>query len=260
MDKNVLAEYAHRVGAIAFDIVTQLDGTKTRTRERYFLGLLARQARLLDDISEMMARKEANSLTSVFILFRCLLDDFIVVLYFQTRGMNEADLIKHTASAYSKKFKMIEDGYKINDKHFGGTLRDMPTKKYYDDRLNEFLSEKANEVFFKDVSKRTWKNFIDTTTIVRELPNNGLGDANAHSLMLWKFMSNYVHYSVFTDTLEQSTATRQGEIDQLQEALSYVYKTIVMASQTLNSYGLTHEFRDTTNVRADIMVGVEEQE
>ncbi len=53
--------------------------------------------------------------------------------------------------------------------------------------------------------------------------------------------------------LEISKETSQIEIDQLQEALNYCYKTICIACHALSVYGFANKINDLTNVKAEIM-------
>ncbi len=108
-------------------------------------------------------------------------------------------------------------------------------------------------MYFKDVKRRMFKGFPSTADIVRSLPRSLVSAANAHSLILWKLLSNYVHYSAFTQQLENTPASREIEINQLQEVLSYVYKALAMSSMILNKWGLKHDFRDPTNLKDELM-------
>ena len=53
--------------------------------------------------------------------------------------------------------------------------------------------------------------------------------------------------------LESSPESREIEIIQLKEALSYAFKSVSIASHILTKFGLDHEFRDPTNLRRDLM-------
>jgi hypothetical protein len=260
MKKESIANYADRLGHIAFDIGQQLHKSKVTLKEKYFLGLLARHAVILRDIKDIIASRDLNAQTSTFILFRCLLDDFITLLYFQSRDFQESDLISHTANAFNKKFKMLKESVSINEKYFNGSLQDLANTTIYDQEVNEFCQNTDNHIFFKDAKKRSWKTFINTSEIVRQLPRNGISAANAHALVLWQLLSNYIHYSAFTYMLETSPESRKIEIIQLKEALSYSYKSIVIASHVLNKYGLVHELKDPTNLKDELMEGYRQAE
>lgn len=125
----------------------------------------------------------------------------------------------------------------------------------YEKELNDFCENPDNHIFFKDVKRKTWKTFINTSEIIRQLPKNGISAANAHALVLWQLLSNYVHYSAFTQMLESSPESREIEVVQLKEALSYAFKAVSIASHILTKFGLDHEFRDPTNLQNDLMKG-----
>ena len=82
-----------------------------------------------------------------------------------------------------------------------------------------------------------------------------LSKPNMHAYVIWKLLSNYVHYSLFTYQLETSAESRKIEIQQCQEILSYCFKELFIISDYLNDSGLKHEFRDPTNVHAEIFEG-----
>lgn len=61
-------------------------------------------------------------------------------------------------------------------------------------------------------------------------------------LSLWQMYSKYVHYSIFTFRLQGAGMdVKEIEVDQLQEALSYSYKTLVMLSEALNHVGMPNK-------------------
>ncbi|MBL7835007.1 MAG: hypothetical protein JNK18_13700 [Cyclobacteriaceae bacterium] len=258
--QDQLANWAGRIRDIAMDICAQALGQRVTLKEKYILGMLQRQAGVLRSVQTNLATESHVNQTATFILLRCLLDDFITLLYYQSREWQESDIIKHTATAYDKRLKMVKNSKDINVKYFEGTAPGLPTEEYYKQELQDFYDNPANDIYFKNVARREWKSFIATTNIITQLPINGISRANAHSLTLWQLYSTYVHYSSVTQQLENSnTGSRKIELLQLQEALSYVYKTLMLASHVLGRYGIRHEFRDTTDVYAEIFEGYNDE-
>lgn len=252
MAKEHIADLTSRTYAIAENILVQLNGTKPNFKESFFYGILARQVLLLENITKTLLSNPDNKLTATFILFRCLLDDFITVLYLQSRNFDETDLIKHSAHAYHERFKTIASARGINDKYFSGKQSGLVDGEYEKNFRQKFLDNPENDKYFKNKKKFEFKNFPSITSIVQQLPKTELGKANAAAFILWRHFSHYVHYTMLTFELEITKETREIEIKQLKEALSYCYKTILMSSDILRKWGKNNELKDSTNVWNDI--------
>ncbi|MBS1508089.1 MAG: hypothetical protein JSS79_15730 [Bacteroidetes bacterium] len=256
-DKEILSDLARRTGAIATDICKQLNNIEVQLRDKYLLGIMNRHSIILEDVANILSQKHESRLMSAFILSRCLLDDFLTILYFHNKQYDNSVFINHTSEAYKQKLKMVTESRKINEKYFEGKQIGMATKEIERGQYESFCSIESNKILFKNFKKREFKSFPKTGSAFAELIKSDTNAASANSYVLWKFFSQYVHYSLVTYELEQAKGARQIEVRQLKEVLSYCYKTIFMASSALVQFGHPHIFNDPTNVFEAIMKGRE---
>lgn len=196
-------------------------------------------------------------MTSLFILFRCLLEDFITLLYFKTGQFSEEELICHTAEAERQKFRMHSESKEINMNFFEGKNEFLPNQEYIDSEINNFKDNPDNDVLFMDKSQFKFKKSPSITEMISKIPerNIKLARPNVHAFVIWKLLSTYVHYSLFNYQLETSPESRKIEIHQCQEILSYCFKCLSIISDQLNDMGFKNEFRDPTDVHKEIFEG-----
>lgn len=255
--KEHIADWSIRLARIAMDIGHQLNNSKVSGFSKYFLGLTSRQAIILQDIHFILTDNPESQLTSAFILFRCLLDDFITVLYFETGKFNGEELICHTAEAERQKFKMYNESKEINEKYFDSKNEFLADQSYINAKVSDFISNSDNDILFENKEQMKFKRAPSVADMIKEIPtrNFALAKPNVHAFVIWKLLSNYVHYSLFNYQLETSKESRIIEIQQSQEILSYCFKCLSIISDQLNDMGFKHDFRDPTHVHKEIFAG-----
>ncbi|MCE7058117.1 DUF5677 domain-containing protein [Algoriphagus sp. AGSA1] len=195
-------------------------------KDSYLLGMLSRSAVINYDINQLLSKSKHNLHTSVFILFRCLLDDFIHILHLLHSNFEDEEIVKITASAHKQRFKTYEESRKINDKFFGGENSQLHTQSRENELKEEFKSNPNNDIFFHEKSEFKLKKFRTIQQLVDDLPQTEIGQANVHAFILWKFLSQYIHFSNLTFYMENQEETRAIEIAQLEEVLFYCYKLL----------------------------------
>jgi hypothetical protein len=250
------SNFALRIGAIASDICQQMSGREIGFREQFLMGILDRQAMILRDVSFLLRRNSDRNMTSVFILFRCLLDDYLTLLYFANSNFDEESFIKHTANAHSKKLSMLSESRKINERFFNGANPDLATAAMEQLEREEFRNNPTNAIYYTDNARTTMKGFPPTSQIVGALTVNAENISAAHSFAVWKLLSTYVHYSQITYQITKSKEVREIEIYQLPEILFYCLRCVALAHHALkNIFGFPVEFNDNTNVIDEITNG-----
>jgi hypothetical protein len=278
MNKEVIANRAQRLADLASAIGEQLHGAQITLKERFCLDLLRRQAKLLRDVASLLRKNHEMMQDSSFILFRCLLDDFIKVLYIaqgtdndqtpqgaehqleldeETENIvvifDDEKIIQHTASGMSQVISMKEASYKLNRDFFNSKLEDLASAEYVETEWQELIADPTNHIYFKNVGERKWKAFPTVRWIVDNLPFTKISKANAHVFVVWKMLSNYVHFSQYV--ARPTHESRGIEISQLCEVMSYCFKTVVFLSSALKTYGLNHVIIDPTNLKDEIFEG-----
>lgn len=250
------SDWAIRIGAIADDICGQMNGKNIGHREQFLMGVLGRQAMILRDIHKLLRFNSDRNMTSVFILFRCLLDDYLIVLYFADSNFDDESFIRHTAKANSLKMAILSESRKINERFFNYTNPDLATAAIEQQELEEFRNNPTNGIYYKDPERTVMKGFPNTSHIIGMLAVNDENTSAAHSFVVWKLLSNYVHYSHITYQITKSKEVREIEIQQLQEILYYCLRCIASGHHALkNVFGIPVKFNDPTNMVDEITKG-----
>lgn len=222
-------------------------GRMINSKQTFFIDLLRRQIMLLKDIERLLTGNAENRQQSAMIIARCLLDDFIIILYMRINNFEEEILICHIAEAYRKRYMMLEESMRINDKYFKGVQDGMVNRPMFEKEWFLFAREQSNEIFFKVVKPQPrpgdLKSFPTTATIIRNLPVSRLAAVNANAFVLWKQFSGYVHYSSITSHGDRTPQVRAMEFVQLKEVFNYAYKTFVAISDALNMFGIQINFQ-----------------
>lgn len=231
MTKNETAQLAEDIGNIAADILLQLNEHKIRPTfvEQFYLGLLVRERIILRDASEILKNNHEQQITSAFILFRVLLDDFIRLfnVYAKTNSM-EDEIIKIQADAHGHRFKNIKESVEINDTYYNGQHISLSTQQMFDTEKQKFLNNPEFDKFFENKATFKFKKLPPISNVFELMRSDVKTTANVHSYCVYKFLTQYVHYSNLTFYLENDTTSRKVEIDQIEEILLYAIKMLVM--------------------------------
>src|SRR5882672_8128542 len=203
MSKKVLiADLANRTGQYALNICQQLNGTNPKFEEKIFYGYLWRQVNMLPEIARILNDNGEKELTGAFVMFRCLLDDFITLLHFNFHDFDKNLIVKHTADGFNEKFKTLQASKKANYKFHQGKKAGMVDEVFYQKEKDRFLADQGNHIMLSNVAGFEFKTFISTSAIADLFPKSDTGEAFCHAFVLWRHLSSYVHYTNFTFVLE----------------------------------------------------------
>lgn len=231
MTKNEIAHLAEDIGNVAADILSQLNGYKIRPTfvEQFYLGLLVRERLILRDASEILKYNQEKQITSAFILFRVLLDDYIRLfsVYAKTNSM-ENEIIKIQADAHSHRFKNIQESVKINETYYNGQHTSLSTQQLYEAEKQKFLNNPEFDKFFENKAMFTFKKLPHISKVFELMRSDVKTTANVHSYCVYKFLTQHVHYSNLTFYLDNDLTSRKVEIDQIEEILLYAIKMLVI--------------------------------
>lgn len=231
MTKNETAQLAEDIGNIAADFLLQLNQHKITPTfvEKFYLGLLVRERIILRDVSVILKNNHEQQITSAFILLRVLLDDFIRLfsVYSRTNNM-EDEIINIQADAHSHRFKNIKESIEINNTYYNGQHPSLSTQQMFDDEKQNFLNKPEFNKFFEDKTNFKFKKLPHISNVFKLMQSDVKTSANLHSYIVYKFLTQYVHYSNLTFYLDNNKTTRKLEIDQIEEILLYSIKMLVM--------------------------------
>lgn len=243
-----LRTWSNGVRQVGMDLGIQMDGKPQTRYSGFYLQMLRRHVIILDDIQLILVNSDGTRLIPVFALARCLLDDFILLIHLAVKDYDEEEINKFEAKQWSTHFSALRESAAMNHKYFDGVKSGMYNNDTYQARLDTFRQREENHVYFSNAAF-DWKSFPTTRDLVVNLPETELGKANAHAFILWKYFSNYVHFSPVVSKVSQKDEFRYIELKQLKEVMSYCFKGIFTISEALTKkYHIEHAFNDPQGI------------
>jgi len=230
MNKNETAVLTRDIGNVAADLLLQINKHKIKPNlvEQFYLGILVRERVILRDIANVFENNHEQNITSVFILFRTLLDDFIRLFSVYVSKNMEEEIIRIQADAYNHRFKNLKESIEINDNHYDGNHNSLLTDEWLEKEKQSFLSNPEFDKFFEDKVSFKFKKLTPISKIFDSIKSDVKTKANVHSYVTYKFLTQYVHYSNLAFYLERDLEARTVEILQLEEILLYCFKALQM--------------------------------
>jgi len=193
-----------------------------------YVGLIVRQYSIANDLKILLENKVQGYLTSEFVLFRCIVDDYIHFTYIVNQADKNELIIKLNADAINKNFSKIVELAKINEEVLGGNYPFYPTNETIEDLKRGVRESKERQQHFLDKEKFTFKSFKSTGNLVRDLDKES---EYYHSIVrayfIWRKYSDFVHYSNFA--YEEESLINPEEDDtytEFSEIVFYAYKNI----------------------------------
>jgi hypothetical protein len=232
MTKEEIAELTKDIGNIAANILLQLDECKIKTTivDEFYLGILVRGRIILNDVSKILKNNSEMQITSAFVLLRVLLDDFIRLfgVHVKTNQMEE-EVYTILADAYSHRFKNMEESAEINTNYFEGKHQSLFNEELIKQNKEIFLRNEKFDKLFENKSTFKFKKLKPISKVFENLKKDNINlKDEIHSYVVYKSLSQYIHYSNLTYDLEINKNTRKVEIEQIKEILNYIFKMLEM--------------------------------
>lgn len=225
------AQLADNIGFVAEDIIIQLNQCKIKPTftEEFYLGLLARERILLRDVTGILRNNNERHLTSAFILLRVLLDDFIRLFSVYARDEKmEEEIVKIVADAYNHRFKNISNSVHINNTYYEGKHESMAKQEMLEEEKLKFINDPYYDRFFADKANFKFKRLTPISEVFELMRQDVKTKANVNAYVVYKFLTQHVHYSNLTYYLDNKPESREVEIDQIEEILLYAIKMLVI--------------------------------
>jgi hypothetical protein len=230
--KEHIIELLKRVAKFADENLTTIDGLNIDNNEEYdstFVGMIIRQNVLCADLALLYSHKKHKYLSSEFILFRCIVDDYIHFQFIINQENSKEVLTNFNADAINKNFNKIKELAELNEEKLGGNYPFYPTYKLMEEVKEKIKESPKRQQYFLDKENFKFKSFKSTGNLIRDLKGN---EQYSHQLrrayFIWRKLSDYVHYSNFTFEEE---SMRNPEVDttyeEFAEIISYSYSTIL---------------------------------
>ncbi len=180
-------------------------------------------------LNTLLIKRPHTNYTSLFILCRCLVDDFIYVTYLKTHDAEEENIIRINASSYFKSFEGLKVLADSNTKHFQGKYEHYLTQESYNELLKSFKEKPSNSKYFKPNTNFTWKAFMQFKQLTENITDNELTKTTFRAHYLWKEFSDFIHYSKITFEMEIKEDSTQEYLQHIGETLMYCFNTIEMS-------------------------------
>lgn len=234
------SENLEEIQKVVKDNTIELDST--------YAGIVIRQYAIINDLKILFEKKVNGYLTSEFILFRCIIDDYIHFTYVVNQEDKEESVIEMNADAYNKNFKKLEELAEFNEKELEGKYPYYPTMELLNSVKIQFRDNPKNDNKFVDKETFKLKSFPSTGNLIRGLDDNDYSHSLRRAYFLWRRYSDFVHYSYFSyaqevliDPLTDETYSEFAEI------IYYSYMNILNSMQYfVDKYGL--EIKDSNNL------------
>jgi hypothetical protein len=191
----------------------------------FFVGMIIRQHSINKDLFLLFSNNESQTLTSKFVLYRCLVDDFINIIFISNQDDKNEMVTKLNADALSKNFNKIKELAELNEEKLGGTYPYYPTYEILEEVKEKMKNSPKRQQHFSDKDNFKFKTFKSIGNLIRDL--NDIDD-NVNQLrrayFIWRKFSDFVHYSNLTYEEEQIRNPLEDETyTEFAEIISYSY-------------------------------------
>jgi len=231
LNKALIITEAKKVAAFADSNLGQLAGMcqEKIMLQDYYLGMIRRQAILLSDIAILIEHTAHHNISSIFIIVRCLLDDFLHVLYFKLNGDEEENITKLNADVHRQMFKSVEVIMESNHLHFEGQNPFYITDEAFVALKEQFINRGENDIYFVNKGQFRFKKFKTLLEIASGITDFDLSKLSQRAFYFWKDTSEFIHYSNTTFEKEINADNKQHNLAILEEIILYSYNTIELS-------------------------------
>ncbi|MGS0526989.1 hypothetical protein ACU8V7_19450 [Zobellia nedashkovskayae] len=229
--------------------IKELDIDLNDEHDSFYVGMVVRQHSVNNDLSILYSNTDGLTLTSEFILYRCLIDDYIHIIFISDQEDSNEMVTKLNADALSKNFKKISDLAELNEEKLGGNYPYYPTYALMEEVKEKMKNSPKRQQHFSNKDEFKFKTFKATGNLIRDLKDD---DPNSHQLrrayFIWRKLSDFVHYSNLTYEEEQTiNPAKDATYTEFTEVISYSYFVVLNCLKHFEAkYGL--EIIDSNNL------------
>ena len=206
LTKEKIIFHLDRISKFAFDNLQELAKLNIDLKkepESFYLGIINRQYTLTKDLSILFVSKNSIYLGSQLILFRCILDDFIHLIYIINQSDSNEAMTKFNSDAYNKNFKRLEKLATLNETKLGGNYPQYPTYEWINDKKNTFRNESYSQKYFINKEDFKLKSFDSMGNMIFKLKDENYSHKLRRAYYFWGYLSDFVHYSNYSFGIER---------------------------------------------------------
>lgn len=194
----------------------------------YYLGILRREAMVCHDLHLILKNRPQENLTTIYVLLRSLLDDFIHLVYLDLHDNPTEEIIKINAKSHKEHFESL--AFLTNSKHQenNGESMNYLTAEGLEEVKTIFKSKEENKKYFTKINEFEFKRFIQLRQVAEKI--NGTNTCNIardRAYYLWKDFSSFVHYANWCFEYELTEDIIKLQV--IEESLQYVFNSILIA-------------------------------
>lgn len=230
-NKGHIIQLLKRISEFASDNLQEIEKLNidlNNEHDSFYVGMITRQFAISNDLSILFTNKSNKFLTSELILFRCITDDYIHLIYLINQEDSESEVINFNADAVSKNFNKIKELADFNERKLGGNYPFYPTSKLLEEVKDKIKNSPRRQQYFLDIGNFKFKTFKSTGNLIRDLVDSNYSHKLRRAYFIWRKLSDFVHYSNFTYEEEMSA---NFEIDttyrEFAEIISYSYFVLI---------------------------------
>ncbi|GGA93087.1 DUF5677 domain-containing protein [Puia dinghuensis] len=198
----------------------------------YFLGLLDRATAFADDLGNVLRHSRTGSLTSVNVIGRCIMDDFITLKYVLSSADRKEEIYTLNANAFYETLKKLRNLMEVNQKVYEGKFQFYPNADLIEDIEAKFFArDDSGNYLFPDSTPKGLK-FKKTRQLTQmaEAAGSKTNDDVGRAFYFWGIWSGYVHYSPSTFGMEMyDQADAENVNNRLQELFINLWRIICEA-------------------------------
>jgi len=208
---------------------------------KFYYGIISRQLNFTTDISCLLSNQYVSNLTSIFLIARSILDDFLPLHYISIHSNPEEQIILLNADAHGMKYKKIRDLAKLNEDILGGSFPFYPTDASVLEMKSQILSNSDKSKYISDRSDLKFHRFLNKRQLIDTYEGK---DSRADLYRCYfqrRHLSDYIHYSKFSYDFEILNQSPTNQYDLVHEIFLFAYFGCKIAtSQLSNSIDLAH--------------------
>lgn len=243
LTKENIIEQLTRLSDFAEDNLGQLAGAKideANEIQDYYLGYIRRQSFFSFDLTSIFKYSPHKSFVSQFILSRCIVDDYLHLLYALNQPDVNETIICFNADAHKKNFDKISELTDVNEGILGGNFPFYPTSQLRDEVREKMKTKPEKAQYFIDVTNFKFKTAKTTGNFIKDFPQDQFGAQIRRAYYLWRHLSDYVHYSKFSFDLEFYPENKDNALNIVQEMIYYSYRIVKLSFKYFeDTFGLT---------------------
>jgi len=195
----------------------------------YFIGLLERVTVFAGDLFNIIRYSNTGPYMSVYILGRCIMDDFITQANVRAAADRREGIHRIQADALRQNFQKLQGLLDLNTQVYEGKFPYYPTADLIDDLKDKFLQRGDIDRYILNAATATPENmeFKSHRTLkqMAEAAGSSTDDTVGRAYYFRRQWSDFVHFSPFGHNLaaenDENTATLYKS---LQELTTYIYR------------------------------------